>query len=168
MSKNIIFIGFMGVGKSCIGQKIAQELGCLFVDTDNLIENSQFQNTKEIFNKYGEKYFRDLEKKVYDFLIPTSNLCISLGGGFPIHINKNIKDLGLVVYLQKPLEDIIKSLDKKEIQKRPLLSNIKDATKLYNERLDIYIKNSDLTINVNGIDFDKISQEVLTKIKPLI
>ena len=60
--KFIFVIGFMASGKSTFGKRIAKELEYNFVDTDNYIEQKEGKSIPDIFNQYGEKYFRILEK----------------------------------------------------------------------------------------------------------
>jgi len=62
--KNISLIGFMGSGKSTIGEILAGRLGFIFIDLDRIIELSEEREIKDIFKRDGEKYFRELETKV--------------------------------------------------------------------------------------------------------
>ena len=65
---NITLIGFMGSGKSSVGRALAREKGMFFVDTDALIESFEGVKIRDIFALKGEAYFRELEKKCFDWL----------------------------------------------------------------------------------------------------
>ena len=64
MKKNLVLTGMMGVGKSTIGKKLAQRLKLKFIDVDQVIEKREKSTIKEIFEKKGEDYFRNIEKKL--------------------------------------------------------------------------------------------------------
>jgi shikimate kinase len=81
MSKNIILTGFMGTGKSTIGQRVAAELGREFVDMDSLIELREGRPIRQIFAEGGEVYFRQLEANLCRELAEQDDLVIATGGG---------------------------------------------------------------------------------------
>ncbi|HIM94700.1 MAG TPA: shikimate kinase, partial [Campylobacterales bacterium] len=62
MKKNIILIGFMGIGKGTTARAYAEKYGSFIIDTDDLIESKTNQKIKDIFEEKGEKYFRSLEQ----------------------------------------------------------------------------------------------------------
>jgi shikimate kinase len=78
---NIILTGFMGTGKSTIGQLAAAQLGRDFVDMDTLIEQREGRSIPQIFAQRGESYFRQLEADLCRELAQQSNLIIATGGG---------------------------------------------------------------------------------------
>ena len=59
--RRIFLIGYMGSGKTTIGHELARMTGRKFVDTDNMVENEQGTQIKNIFSEYGEDFFRELE-----------------------------------------------------------------------------------------------------------
>ena len=77
----IILIGFMGVGKTSVGKKLAKKLEVDFIDTDCEIEKYANRTIPDIFEIYGETYFRGLETKVLKDLIQKDDIVISTGGG---------------------------------------------------------------------------------------
>ena len=85
--KNIVLVGLMGAGKSSVGKLLAQKLNLSFVDTDEFIEKQENIKISDIFSKYGEQYFRDLENKVISDLATKTSLVISTGGGSVQNIN---------------------------------------------------------------------------------
>ena len=155
---NIILTGFMGSGKSSVGRKLAKEINSYFLDTDILIETFENKKISEIFEKYGEETFREMERECFRWIKKSvKNSVISVGGGFPVFIPE-IKEAGVVIYLKVEFEEILKRMDEKEIKKRPLFKNIDKAKELYKLRDNIYakladyiIENRDLNKTVNKI-----------------
>jgi len=81
MFKNIILTGFMGVGKTSVGTRLAKDLGYVFIDTDELIEADQKITITEIFSNFGEPYFRDVETRVIRQILENEGQVIATGGG---------------------------------------------------------------------------------------
>jgi len=77
----IVLIGMMKSGKSTIGKQLAEKLGFQHIDTDAEIEKTTQMSISEIFEKKGEKYFRDIESEILCKFIKISNIVISTGGG---------------------------------------------------------------------------------------
>ena len=154
MADNIILIGFMGVGKGRTARALAEQTSRFTVDTDDLIESMVNLKIRNIFAERGEAAFRRLEQKAADWLeYHVSGTVVSTGGGFFNVLNLN--RLGKVVYLHSTVEDIYHSIcdhpnAKKKIKKRPLLTDLKQAEKLFKERLPQYRKLADIEIAVNG------------------
>lgn len=166
---NIILIGFMGVGKGTVARAIVKNSNYFAVDTDDLIESIENKKVKKIFENNGELYFRSLEKRCALWCEKNlKNTIISTGGGF--YRQKNIKKIGTIVYLQSGFDRIIEALklapnSKHKFKKRPLLSDLKEAKKLYNIRVTEYERVSDITINVEDWDIKRIVKEILRTIK---
>ena len=144
MEKTIFLIGFMGVGKSTLGKKLAKKLDVPFYDTDKEIEKIEGKTIQEIFSLYGELYFRELEKKwLQNFSI--TNAVIATGGGMPCDINRLflMKSLGTVVYLERPIKELFVRL-KDAKKKRPLVASLSEdelftlIQKLLDERSPFY------------------------------
>lgn len=168
MKKNIILIGFMGVGKGTIGRALVKESGLFAIDTDDLIESMENRTIKKIFAKEGEAYFRDLEQKCADWI--ESNVrdtLISTGGGF--FKRPNLKQLGTIVYLESSFDGILNRINKapnakKKLKKRPLLKDIKKAKVLFDERVPQYLSVADVVVNVEEKPLDMIVNEILQKV----
>ena len=77
----IVLVGLMGVGKSTVGRRLAQRLRLPFVDADHEIEAAAGMTIAEIFDRFGELYFRDGERRVIARLIDGSPKVIATGGG---------------------------------------------------------------------------------------
>lgn len=80
-AKSIVFVGMMGCGKTAIGRITASALGLKFYDSDKAIEEAADLKVAEIFEKYGEPYFRAGEERVIQRLMQEGPCVISLGGG---------------------------------------------------------------------------------------
>jgi len=167
--KNIILIGFMGVGKGSVAREVIKNSGYMAIDTDDLIESMENRKVKAIFEEEGEAYFRKLEKSVASWLqTSVKDTLISTGGGF--YKVKNLKKIGTVVLLDSPFDEIIKRIKEhpnaaKKLKKRPLLSDLKKAKELYNQRRPEYLELSDIVIDVTKKSAEDCSRELLKKVK---
>jgi len=141
VKKNLVLLGMMAVGKSTLGKMVAEEYNFEFIDTDIIIEEKNLMNINEIFQKKGEKFFRQQEEKEVLDVLKRKNCIIALGGG--AFINKKIRDRVLnetiSIWLDVNVEILAKRV--KQNQKRPLLvekDNLLKLKELYKERKEIY------------------------------
>jgi len=118
---NIILIGMMGAGKTTIGSRLAKQLQCQFLDTDQMIESQTKQSINQIFSSKGEPYFRSLEHQTLVALQSHSRCVISTGGGIVISADNRalLKQLGTTIYLNRTLPDLVANLQCNRT--RPLL-----------------------------------------------
>ena len=119
--KNIILTGFMGTGKSTVGQLVAAELQYEFVDMDTLIEQREGRIINQIFADDGEAYFRQLEANLCQELAEREGLVIATGGGALVP-EENLQVMernGLVVCLDCDPTTLWKRIDRSE--NRPML-----------------------------------------------
>ena len=162
-NKSIVFVGMMGAGKSTIGRRVAFKLDMDFVDTDLEIENAAQLSISEIFAHYGEKHFRDIEKKIIMRLLAEKNGIISVGGGAFMDetLREYIHKYGISVWLRADFETLMKRIDNQE--HRPLLTQDDPEIvmkKLIIARYPIYEK-SDIIVQNNDISPDKTVDLVL-------
>ena len=124
---NIFVLGFMGSGKSSLGERLANRLGRDFVDLDKLIEEKEGKSISEIFSEKGETYFREIETKTLNDLKSESECVVSLGGGAPCsELNLSfIGSNGMSIYIKEP-EDILFGRLRDKKQDRPLIANLSD------------------------------------------
>ena len=80
-NNNLVLLGMMGSGKSTIGLSLSKKLNANFFDIDKIIELEQNMKINEIFEKKGEKFFRNLEEETTLNALKSNNSIISLGGG---------------------------------------------------------------------------------------
>lgn len=167
--KNIVLIGFMGVGKGSVAREVVKHSGYIAIDTDDLIESMENRKIKNIFKKEGEKYFRNLEKEIALWLENSvTNTLISTGGG--LYKVENLKKIGTIVLLDSPFDDIIKRIKKhpnsaSKLKKRPLLSDLKKAKELYKLRRPEYLALADVVIDVTDKSAQECSKELLKKVE---
>jgi shikimate kinase len=169
--KNVSLIGFMGSGKSTIGKILAKDLNFLFIDVDKIIEYISEMTISEIFNKYGEEYFRKLESEVIKKIYVNNNCIFACGGGvFLKKRNINvIKKNSLVIYLEISEEEAFNRL--KNSNNRPLIefgdedSKKEKISKLLEQRRQIYEENCDIKINTNNKKPQEIKDEILKFLK---
>ena len=148
--RNIFLIGMMGSGKSQTGPVLAKMINYAFVDTDDVIEKASKQSISSIFEKDGEKVFRDVEKKVLKEISQHHSLVIATGGGLvTLPENWGILHQGIVIWLDLDLKRSIKRLESDQ-KRRPLLlgDNLaENFSQIYESRKPIYLE-SDLRIEV--------------------
>ena len=166
----LVLIGFMGVGKTSVGKKLAKKLDFKFIDTDYEIEKLENKTISQIFEDYGEEYFRSLETKVLKNSLKEKNIIISTGGG--IITNKEnyeiLKNEKNVIFLDASVETIISHLYN-ETNKRPLLKNSKNLSdkieSLLSIRYEKYKEVSDILIKVDNKNIDEVISQILVYIR---
>ena len=123
LERSVVLVGMMGVGKTSIGKRLAARLGCQFVDADEEIERAAGLSISEIFEKFGEAYFRDGERRVVARLIEGSPKIIATGGG--AFINDSTRALILERAISVWLDADIKILADRVSRRnnRPLLKD---------------------------------------------
>lgn len=146
---NIILCGFMGCGKSTVGRNLARKSGRKFLDMDAYIEEKVGMTVSEIFDKYGEDGFRDMEHKACLELAEMNDLVVASGGGaFTFERNvRAFKGRDMIVFLDVPLEVIKNRL--KNDKTRPLLQRPdkdKAMKELYDKRYPIYKTAADIAV----------------------
>ena len=146
----IYLIGMPGSGKSTLGKRLSEELNYEYIDMDNYIEKKACMFIDEIFSRYGEEYFRELEKNTLKDFLSLDNVVIATGGG--VIKNKNNKELmdGKCIYLYVKPEILEKRLNESSIV-RPLLLE-KSVYTLYEERKDLYEYFQDIKVDNENID----------------
>lgn len=143
---NIVLCGFMGCGKTTLGRLTAKKLGYDFIDMDKYIEESRKMTVAEIFEKYGEGGFRDIEHSACREIAMMKNVVVGAGGG-ALTFERNIevlKDKCKIVFLRVD-EKILLSRIRGD-RKRPLVVGKSDdeIIELYTKRLPFYEKAADI------------------------
>ena len=122
--KSIVFIGFMGVGKTTIGKLVAEKLCRDFIDTDEEIEKEFAMPATKIFETFGERTFREKEESLIVGLSQQPLKVLSLGGG--AFLNENIRKAclknGFVIFLDLSFENWKERIGLL-IDSRPILQN---------------------------------------------
>lgn len=160
--KNLILIGFMGAGKSTIGKILAKERGLTFVDTDERIIEEQGISIPDIFDEYGELYFRDLETDLLRRMQEdTKDSVISVGGGMPVREENRelLRSLGCVIYLSASKQTILERV--RNDGSRPMLNGDdleERVSQLMKAREALYRQAAHLDIRTDGRSIHHIIQ----------
>ena len=163
MRKNLVLLGMMGVGKTTLGKILAKNYKLGFVDIDSKIEEKTMMSINEIFEKKGEKFFREEEEKIALNFLNKKNCIVALGGGAFINafIRKEIKDSCLSFWLDLDVNSLLLRL--KNVKKRPLLDENKlkeSINEIYSKRKKIY-NESNFRIKCNSMDKDEIIYKII-------
>lgn len=120
--KNIVLIGFMGTGKSCVGQILAEKLGWQFVDLDKQVEQAIGMSIAEYFERFGEAAFRDQESAAVEAVAGQNRLVLATGGGVVLRQQNidRLKATGTLVCLSASENEIVARTQGDRL--RPLLN----------------------------------------------
>ena len=166
-ANNIILIGFMGTGKTTVSKELAKMYGMKIVDSDQYIEEKEGMKIHDMFEKYGEQYFRDLESEAIKEILNNKNQIISCGGGIILRDEnvENMKKNGNIVLLTASPSTILKRV--KKDNNRPLLSsNVskEDIIKLLEKRKSRYYGATDIYVDTDDKSVGEICEEIVKKI----
>ena len=160
--ENIVFLGMMGSGKTSIGLLISKKLNLQFYDIDQIIEKELEMSISDIFEKKGEKFFRDIEEKTTLKILKKKWIVVSLGGG--AFINKKIREEILKNHLSFWLNWNSKTLIQriKKNLKRPiaLKSSTSELIDLIKKRSVVYSK-SKYKINCEKLSKNEIVNGII-------
>ena len=142
-SPNLYLLGFMGTGKSALGKRLAKRLGLRFIDSDAEIESKCGMETKDIFAKYGEEYFRKLEREFIESGHPDHGCVVACGGGLCCRgdMPELVKSKGVSVVLFSSPDEILARVSGND--KRPLLNvdnRLEKIKSLLAERTPYYMR----------------------------
>lgn len=158
---NVVLIGMPACGKSSAGVLLAKTLRKDFVDTDLLIQDFEGRSLQEIIDDRGNAYFRDVEDAVIGNF-KGDNFVIATGGSavYSHEVMQKFRDAGdTIVYIKVPCDEIVKRLN--NIKTRGVtLAPGQSIEDLYKERIPLYEKESDVTVDADGLDLE----ETVTKI----
>ncbi|MGM0844272.1 MAG: shikimate kinase [Bacillota bacterium] len=163
----IFLIGFMGSGKSTIGQELANQLNTNFVDTDQLIEEKYEMTIEEIFRVHGEERFREMETKVLEDLKEGLKIIVMTGGGIAERqYNRDLmKSKGKVIWLNCSFEETASRIAGDTT--RPLVKEkgIAGLKSLYEKRFSVYKSSSDVEIESTGLTVEETVKKILRCLK---
>ena len=164
---NIVLIGFMGAGKSTISEFLKTAFAMDVIEMDQIIAEREGMSISDIFEVYGEQYFRDLETNLLIEMQSRTNVVISCGGGTPmrecnvVEMQKN----GRVVLLTAKPETILDRV--KDSHDRPLIENNKTVSfiaELMEKRREKYEAAADIVIETDGKDELQICEELIQRL----
>lgn len=167
-TQNVFLIGFMGTGKSTIASYLNRNYGMDVVEMDQVIVERSGMEISELFVKYGEEYFRDLETSLLEELKTKQNTIISCGGGVVLR-KKNValmQESGKIVLLKAEPQTILERV--KNDKSRPLLDGKKnlDAIRaLMKGRCEKYEVAADIILTVDGRKVEEICKTLLNELQ---
>nr|WP_294489786.1 shikimate kinase [uncultured Anaerosporobacter sp.] len=165
--KNIMLIGFMGTGKSTVSSYLSKWLDMKEVDLDAMIATNAKMSIPELFEQYGEAYFRDLETKALLEVQEREQLIVSCGGGIVLR-DENVnamKEHGKIVLLTATPETIYERV--KDNKSRPILNgnmNVEYIAMLMEKRRERYLHCADIIIDTDNKSVKQISEEMIQKL----
>uniref|UniRef100_A0A7V4JR15 Shikimate kinase n=1 Tax=Thermodesulfobacterium geofontis TaxID=1295609 RepID=A0A7V4JR15_9BACT len=167
----IILVGFRCVGKTTIGEKLAEVLEWEFLDLDKEIQKKLGKTIKEIVEEKGWHYFRKIEKEEMKKLKKFKKIIIALGGGGILHKEEmeSLLENSLVVWLYSSPEVILKRMkeDEKTFSQRPALKDLdleKEIVEVLKERMPLYEKFSHFRIDTDKLDIEEAVKNILEKL----
>ena len=162
ISKNIVLIGMPSSGKSTIGKPLSKTLNMQFIDTDYLIFEREKRALRDIVNEDGLESFLNIQEDTI-LEIEAQNHVISTGGSvvYSEKAMNHLKKDGVVIFLDAKIDDISKRL---ESGRRFAKNDNQTFEDLYKERLPLYQKYADITIDCSNKVIDLIVKEITEKI----
>lgn len=165
----VLLLGFMGAGKTVVAAALAEKLACQWVDLDEIVETNERKTIAELFEKFGETVFREIETAaLLEVLAGKTIRVVALGGGtWTIGANRQAaQNNGFVsVWLDAPFELCWARIKKEKAAARPLATKKTEARKLFNGRQKIYAE-SDLRIEIADSDsLENIVEKILQLVK---
>lgn len=167
IKNNIFLIGFMGAGKSTIAAELTKELGMQRIEMDQMIVEQQNMPISEIFDKFGEEYFRNIETDLVRELTDKKQMVVSCGGGIVLRDEnaKLMKESGAIVLLTATPETIYERV--KNSTERPILNgnmNVEYISSLMDQRKERYFAVADYVVTTDGKSAKEICAEIIEKL----
>ena len=171
LDKPLVIVGLMGAGKTRIGRQLASTMGLNFYDSDDEIEQAAGMPVSEIFERFGEDYFRDGERRVIERLVDesyaaSSHYVIATGGG--AIMTKETQDLLLakthLVWVRADIDVMVERTARRDT--RPLLKSgdpREILTTLMNKRYPVYEK-ADIVVESHNGPVEAVMNQALDKI----
>ncbi len=165
MQQNIILIGMPGSGKTTIGTELAEKTGYGYIDSDSVIVAREGKRLNEIIAQVGTEAFLDIEAKINSEIC--ASRCVIATGGSVIYRDsamQKLKQMGKIVYLKLAYEEIRRRLG--DLKKRGVA--LKDGftlKDLYDERIPLYEKYADITVELDGCSIRQSVEKVAKAIQ---
>ena len=169
MKNNIALIGFMGTGKTAVGQLLAEKLDRRFIELDSLIEQKAGKSIPQIFEQDGEIAFRELEIEATKEVATHKKAVIACGGGIVLNqINVDrLRENAVVVYLTASPGVILRRVAG-EAGQRPLLKvENPDLTvkEMLAFRRPFYQRAADITISTSKLSSSAVAEKIIEKLR---
>ncbi|MHB8781391.1 MAG: shikimate kinase [Candidatus Geothermincolia bacterium] len=163
---NLILVGFMGSGKSEAGRRLAERLGMLFADTDEMVEAKAGIPIAQIFQQQGEGAFREFERDAVRIALAGDAAVVATGGGAVID-EENVglmRDSGIVFYLEVGPRQVERRTGGDS--SRPLL-DVRERRaaieRLLEERRPLYERAAHERVNTDELAIEQVVEEILNR-----
>ena len=171
MLPHIVLTGFMAVGKTAIGKRLAKRLHREFMDTDALIEQREGRKISDIFATDGEQAFRQIERDLITSLNPPEPSIIATGGGTYVDAanRERLHEIGIVVCLVTNIDTIVERVMRNSA--RPLVQDVdpdearRRLETLLRERAPFYRK-ADVLVETDGLSVEQSVHRVMSMVEP--
>lgn len=162
---NITLIGMPGCGKSTAGVLLAKAINYDFLDSDLLIQTRQKMKLQEIIDTYGIERFNEIENSVNQS-ITVSETVIATGGSviYGREAMEHLKEISTILYLKLSCEEIGRRLS--NIKTRGIsIRKGETLEQLYQERIPLYEKYADITIDCNHLDIEETVERMVKAVR---
>lgn len=163
MKKNVILTGMPGSGKSTVGVVLAKRLGYRFIDSDLVIQEQEGKLLHQLIDELGEAGFLALENRINASIL-ASQAVIATGGSavYGKEAMEHFREMGKIVYLKLPYEELeerLGDLHERGVVLKPGFT-LKD---LYEERIPLYEKYADITLDCSNKSIRQVMEEIKEK-----
>lgn len=170
MKNNIALVGFMGTGKTSVGQELAKKLGWQFIEVDALIEQMAGKSIPDMFAKDGEITFREWEIEAIKQVARGKKQVIACGGGAVLNtINiARLKETSIMILLTASPVTVLKrtTVDK---DTRPMLMDANDPASRIKELLKFrkpyYERSADIVVNTSRLSLSAAADLIVQKLR---
>lgn len=167
LNENILLIGFMGTGKTSVSKVLREMTKLPEIDMDKYIAEKEKMSITEIFDKFGEEYFRKIETVCLKEILENKGVIVSCGGGVVVK-DENVtymKDKGKIVLLTAKPETVYARV--KDCKDRPILNDnmsVEFIESLMEKRRERYLSVADIIIETDNKSLKEIADEIIGKI----
>ena len=163
--QNLILIGMPGCGKSTVGVVLAKALGLDFIDSDLVIQREMGAKLSQLIDRHGDEGFRAIENRINASLTVTDSI-IATGGSvvYGEDAMRHLKEIGTIIYLKlscEAIEDRLGDLHARGVTIKPGWT-LRD---LYNERVPLYEKWADITVDCEQIRLREVVEYIRSRIE---
>ena len=163
--KNVVLIGMPSSGKSAVGERLAVRLGFGFIDSDLIIQGMEQKSLSKLIEEQGVEQFLQIEARINSGL-DVARCVIATGGSavYSDHAMQSLKERGTLVYLKIGVGEVKRRIPDLASRGVVMRGNCTCVDDLYRERVPLYEKYQDITIDCNKKSIEEIVEEITTYI----